>query len=100
LRETYTSLFQGAGFAAQETELIHSVRRLKEGAFSIVVLDHTLSKEERHSLVQLARQLSPETKAVAFHSSAGDCGADLAMDSRQGAEAILQKVAALVSATH
>ena len=96
LRETYTMLFEQAGYAAQAAELDRSLGRLKAIAFSAVVMDHTLSKEERRSLVHVARQLAPQAKMVAFHRSAGDCGADLAMDSREGATAILDRVAALV----
>jgi len=35
-------------------------------------------------------------KVVAFHRSAGDCGADFPMNSREGATAILDRVAELV----
>jgi DNA-binding response OmpR family regulator len=96
LRETYTMLFQRAGYTADAAELSHSVRRLKEINFAAVVMDHTLSKEERQSLVRLARQLSPKIKTVALHSSAQDCGADLWMDSRQGADVILDRVTELL----
>jgi CheY-like chemotaxis protein len=98
LRETYIMLFQQAGYTAQAAALIDAVGRMKAIRFSVLVMDHTLSKDERQTLVRLARQLSPQIKAVAFHSSAGDCGADLAMDSREGVKAILQRVAALVEA--
>lgn len=96
LRETYALLFDAAGYRAHPTELNHSPSRLKAGAFALLVMDHTLSKEERTSLVELARQLAPNIKVAALHASAQDCGADLVMDSREGAEAILERVAALV----
>jgi CheY-like chemotaxis protein len=96
LRETYTMLFQQAGYSAQAAELTESIGRLKAIAFSAVVMDHTLSQEERYCLVRLVRQLSPQIKTVAFHSSAKDCGADLAMDSRDGAAAILERIAVLM----
>jgi DNA-binding response OmpR family regulator len=97
LRETYTMLFQQAGYTAEQAELDRSVSRLKTDTFALVVMDHTLSKDERQSLVRLARRVSPDIKVVAFHSSAKDCGADLAMDSREGAAAILERVAAVVN---
>lgn len=92
LRDTYTMLFQQAGYIAEQAELEQSPRRLKNGSYSLLVMDHTLSKEERESLVLLARQISPNAKTVALHSSGKDCGADLAMDSREGAEEILKRV--------
>lgn len=103
LRETYAMLFQRAGYIAQAAEISDGVECMKAIAFSAIVMDHTLSKDERQSLVRVAHQLSPNTKAIAFHSSAQDCGADLAMDSREGAEAILQRVQSLLagySSTH
>ena len=96
LRETYTILFEQAGYTAQAADLSHSLGRLKSIRFSALVMDHTLSKEERRSLVLVARQLAPKARTVVFHRSAGDCGADLAMDSREGATAILNRVKALV----
>ncbi|MCI0352149.1 MAG: hypothetical protein L0Z53_22240 [Acidobacteriales bacterium] len=97
LRDTYTMLFQQAGYIAEQAELDQSPRRLKTGTFALLVMDHTLSKDERESLVLLARQLSPNSKTVALHSSAKDCGADLAMDSREGAEEILKRVKEMFS---
>jgi CheY-like chemotaxis protein len=98
LRDTYSMLFQQAGYTAQAAEPADAPGRLKAIAFSAVVMDHTLSKEERQTLVRVARQLSPQIKTVAFHSSAGDCGADLAMDSREGVKAIVERVSAVIAA--
>jgi hypothetical protein len=95
VRETYAMLFQRAGYIAQAAEISDGVGCIKAIAFSAIVMDHTLSKDERQSLVRVAHLLSPNIKAVAFHASAQDCGADLAMDSREGAEAILERVQSL-----
>jgi DNA-binding response OmpR family regulator len=97
LRDTYIMLFQQTGYTAQAAEPDQAPGRLKAIAFSAMVLDHTLSMEERQSLVHMARRLAPETKIVAFHASAKDSGADLAMDSREGARVILERVAALLN---
>ena len=96
LRDTYTILFEQAGYRAQAADVSHSLGRLKSIRFSALVMDHTLSKEERKSLVQVSRQLAPYAKTVVFHRSAADCGADLTMDSREGATAILDRLKALV----
>jgi DNA-binding NtrC family response regulator len=96
LRETYAMLFQQAGYTAEEAEPVFSIPRLKLGTVGILVMDHTLSKDARQALVGLVRVFSPDTKTVALHASAKDNGADLAMDSREGAGAVLERVAALV----
>src|SRR5262245_45619243 len=91
-------LFHQAGYIAQAAELSDSIGCMKAIAFSAIVMDHTLSRDERQSMVRIAHQLSPNIKAVAFHSSAQDCGADLAMDSREGTETILNRVQLLFGA--
>jgi DNA-binding response OmpR family regulator len=96
LRETYALLFERAGYVAEHAQLGSSPALLKATKFALLVMDHTLSREERKSLVPVARHLSPGIKIVALHSSARDCGADLVMDSREGASAILERVAVLL----
>ena len=96
LRETYAMLFQRAGYIADGVELDRSPARLKVQGFSILVMDHTLTREQRKSLVLVARNLSPGMKIVALHSSAHDCGADLVIDSREGPVEILARVGAML----
>lgn len=95
VRKTYAKLFRRAGYIAEEAEPIFSVARLKAGGVGILVMDHTLSRDVKQALIGCVRLLSPDTKTVTLHASAKDCGADLVIDSREGAPAILQRVAAL-----
>ena len=96
LRETYALIFHSEGYFAHAIALQDLGSTLKCTAFDVVVMDHTLSAEERKTGVQIVNSLMPRSRTVALHSSAKDCGADLAMDSREGAEAILQGVTELV----
>ena len=97
LRQTYAALFEQAGYTAEHSDLDGSPRRLRTSNFLLLVIDHTLSQEQRTTLVRVARQLSPAIKVMALHSSGKDCGADLVMDSRRGAEAILAAVAVVLN---
>jgi len=97
LRETYSLLFQRAGYGADCVEVHDCESALSNGKFGLVVIDHTLSKPDRKSLVKTVRRIAPAARVVAFHSSAQDCGADLTMDSREGAAAILERVAELLN---
>src|SRR5262245_60055481 len=92
LRETYALLFKGEGYPTLSGELQDLPSTLKERLFHAVILDHTLSEEERRSGVLITRQLAPEARTVVLHASGKDCGADLTMDSREGAERILDAV--------
>src|SRR5262245_28406128 len=97
LRETYGMLFRLAGYIAEEAEPLFAVARLNAGGVAILVIDHTVSRDARYALVSLARLFSPKIKIISLHASAKDCGADIAMDSREGAEQILKRVEGLFS---
>jgi DNA-binding response OmpR family regulator len=97
LLETYAILFNRAGYQTQTAELGESAQLLKTVKHGVLVLDHTLSKEQRHWLVHLARKASLNTRIMALHSAARDCGADLVMDSREGPDAIVAGVRALIA---
>jgi DNA-binding response OmpR family regulator len=97
LLETYAILFTRAGYQTQTAGLGESAQLLETVKHGVLVLDHTLSKEQRHWLVHLARKASLNTRVMALHSNARDCGADLAMDSREGPDAIVAGVRALMA---
>jgi DNA-binding NtrC family response regulator len=98
LRETYALLFHDDGYPTQSSELQDLPSALLNGtSVGVVVMDHTLSREERKAVIQIIRQLAREAHTVVLHSSGKDCGADLAMDSRDGAGRILEAVKSLVN---
>jgi DNA-binding response OmpR family regulator len=96
LRDTYALLFEFAGYAAHSAAVEQLESAVKHTAFTVVLFDHTLSESQRRSAVQTVRMLAPQSKTVALHSSAKDCGADLIMDSREGPVEILARVGALL----
>jgi len=96
LRATYALLFQFAGYIAQSVALEQLETAIRGTAFTVIVFDHTLSESQRKSAVQTIHGLAPQTKTVALHSSAKDCGADLIMDSREGPLEILTRVATMM----
>lgn len=98
LRETYALLFNDDGYPTQSSELQDLPGTLLTGGnLGVVVMDHTLSQEERKAIVQITQQLASDVHTVILHSSGKDCGADLAMDSRDGAARILEAVKDLVN---
>lgn len=100
LRETYALLFRDDGYPTHASELQDLPSTFLNGAHvGVVVMDHTLSQEERKAVVEITRQLARGAQTVILHSSGKDCGADLAMDSREGAAQILAAVKNLVSGT-
>src|SRR5262249_44767461 len=97
LRDTYAILFNRAGYLAATADTEGALRLLTAVKFRVLVIDQTLSKEERHWFIHSVRQRSLTIRILALHSAAKDCGADLAMDSRVGPEAILANVALLLA---
>jgi DNA-binding response OmpR family regulator len=96
LREIYAILFNRAGYQAEAADIEGALRLLTTVKAHVLVIDHTLSKEQRHWFVHSARQLSSTVRILALHSAAKDSGADLVMDSRLGPDAILANLALLI----
>lgn len=66
--------------------------------FELVVLGHTLTKDDRHHLPYMAKKANPATRVLVLHASGKHPAVDLAIDSRQGEAAVLKAVAELIGA--
>ncbi len=66
---------------------------LTRGSFDLVVLGHTLTKDDRHHLPYLAKRNNPQTRVLVLHASGKHPKVDIAVDSRQG-EAVVRKAVA------
>src|SRR5262245_56793233 len=97
LRDTYAILFNRAGYWAETADLEDALRLLMALKVAVLIIDHTLSKEQRGWLINSVRNVSSTIRILALHSAAKDSGADLAMDSRFGPDAILENVALLIA---
>lgn len=66
--------------------------------FDLVILGHTLNKDDRHHLPYMAKKANPATRVLVLHASGKHPAVDLAIDSRQGEAAVLKAVAELIGA--
>lgn len=73
---------------------------LRHAAFDLVVLGHTLSKDDRHHLPYMAKKLNPATRVLVLHASGKHPKVDIALDSRRGERTVLEAVAQLLSVRH
>ncbi len=80
---------QAIGRKAIEEALTH-------GPFALVVLGHTLSKDDRHHLPYFAKRTNPNTRVLVLHASCKHPKVDIAMDSRRGEAAVREAVAELL----
>jgi len=67
---------------------------LRSGHYDVVVLGHTLTKDDRHHLPYMAKKSNSHIAVVVLHASGKHPAVDVAIDSRQGDEAVLDALRA------
>jgi DNA-binding NtrC family response regulator len=92
------AVLQKAGHAVtQVVGRAAAEQALKQGAFELVILGHTLSKDDRHHLPYKARKANEDTRILVLHASGKHPAVDMAIDSRQGADIVLNAVSTLLA---
>ncbi len=95
---TQVKVFEKAGFTVECAIGRDTIEgALKRSAFGLVILGHTLNKDDRHHLPYMAKKSSPDCRVLVLHSSGRHPAVDLAIDSRDGDAAVLRAVAALLA---
>jgi DNA-binding NtrC family response regulator len=93
-----TEILQKAGFmVTQAIGRAAAEQQLKQAKFDLLVLGHTLSKDDRHHLPYKARKADENMRILVLHASGKHPAVDIAMDSREGPEAILRAVSSLLA---
>lgn len=97
IRQTRVLLLEEAGFTPQIAESCVQAKEIVQLAkFHLVLLDHTLSKDDRVDLIQFIRKMDSITRVLLLHKSGADCGADLHLDSREGPEVLISAIDAII----
>jgi DNA-binding NtrC family response regulator len=65
--------------------------------FDLVILGHTLSKNDRHHLPYMAKKADEATRVLVLHASGRHHAVDKALDSRDGDHVVLEAVAELLA---
>ncbi len=90
-----SKLFVRAGYAVE-----HALGRaaaeqaLRKGGFDVVVLGHTLTKDDRRHLPYMAKK-SSDARVLVLHASGKHPAVDFAMDSRDGEKHVFEALASL-----
>jgi len=96
---TQIKLFEKAGYVVESAIGREAIAdAVKRSAFALVILGHTLSKDDRHHLPYMAKKSHPATRVLVLHSSGKHPKVDIAIDSRDGEGAVLKAVAQLLAA--
>ena len=89
--------FEKAGYAVTT---VLGRKAIQEAAlasdFDLVILGHTLNKDDRHHLPYMATKRNPETRVLVLHASGKHPEVDIALDSREGDAKVLDAIAQLV----
>jgi DNA-binding NtrC family response regulator len=93
---------QAEMFAGPQYQVEHAIGRkaieeaLTHGPFALVVLGHTLTKDDRHHLPYMVKRIDPHTRVLVLHASGKHPKVDLALDSRRGEAVVREAIAELL----
>lgn len=65
--------------------------------FDLVILGHTLTRNDRHHLPYMAKKSHEGTRVLVLHFSGSHHAVDKALDSRDGEKAVLNAIAELLA---
>jgi DNA-binding NtrC family response regulator len=91
------SLKKGGYAATQVVGRAAAEQALKQNSFDLLILGHSLSKDDRHHLPYKARKANEDMRILVLHASGNHPAVDMATDSRQGPEAVLKAVSSLLA---
>lgn len=96
-------IFRSVGLAVVPAASVRDIQdHIEKSNFDILVLNHTLSYADRRKLAKKAKDTRPDSGVLALHHSGslGNPYVDLAVDSRAGAQAMLQALRRVEAMLH
>ena len=96
--KSQATVMQKAGYEVQTAIARHGVEQaLAQAKFDVVVLGHTLTRDDRHHLPYMAKKANPNTRVLVIHASGKHHEVDLAIDSREdGHRGLLEALSELL----
>lgn len=90
--------FASAGYTVEPAMGRQAIEQaLQRKQFDVVVLGHTLSRDDRHHLPYMAKKSSEQARVLVLHASGRHPEVDAAIDSRRGRQEVLEAVATLLT---
>src|SRR4051812_23974468 len=90
------ALFTKAGYEVSSAIGRKSAEQtIRSVEFDIVVLGHTLSRDDRHHLPYMAKKAKEDCAVLVLHNSGHHHAVDLAIDSRDGDHKVIEAVSKL-----
>ncbi len=92
-----SKVFERSGYAVQCAQgRAAAEQAVRTGAYDVVVLGHTLTKDDRHHLPYMAKKSAAHPQVLVLHASGKHPAVDVAIDSRDGEKAVLAALHSLV----
>jgi DNA-binding NtrC family response regulator len=87
-------VFETAGYTIETAVGRQAIENaVARSAYDLVILGHTLTRDDRHHLPYMAKKVYGGTSVLVLHASGKHPAVDIAIDSRDGERAVLQAVA-------
>lgn len=88
--DAQSSMFERAGYSVERAHGRREAEQAcRKGGYDVVILGHTLTKDDRHHLPYMAKKGHEETQVMVLHASGKHYAVDCAIDSRDGEEAVI-----------
>lgn len=91
-----SKMFERAGYAVECAQgRAASEQALRTRNYDVVVLGHTLTKDDRHHLPYMAKKSAAHPQVLVLHASGKHPAVDVAIDSRDGEKAVIAALRSL-----
>jgi len=93
----HTAVMEKAGYSVKTVVGRRAIEEaVRQDKFDIVVLGHTLTRDDRHHLPYMAKKANSLSRVLVIHASGKHHEVDAAIDSRDGDRVLLEALAGLL----
>jgi DNA-binding NtrC family response regulator len=93
----HSAVMEKAGYSVKTAIGRHAIEEaVRQDKFDVVVLGHTLSRDDRHHLPYMAKKANSLSRVLVIHASGKHHEVDAAIDSRDGEHVLLDALAGLL----
>jgi DNA-binding NtrC family response regulator len=97
VQKQQASVMERAGYSVQLAIGRKEVEQaIGKQTFDLVVLGHSLTRDDRHHLPYMAKKANPAVRVLVIHASGKHPGVDAAIDSRAGEAVLLEALSGLL----
>lgn len=95
--KTHTAVMEKTGYSVKTVVGRRAIEEaVRQEKFDIVVLGHTLTRDDRHHLPYMAKKANSLSRVLVIHASGKHHEVDAAIDSRDGDRVLLEALAGLL----